>query len=275
MLRPRTRPRPGHVLPAGVRRARRRGAVGLAVRRPPRVAEQPRRRRRARRHHAVLPGRRPGRVAAARRRAARPLGAGRGPGPRAGPLAAARARRPRGAAAARPGRHRRRQPHLGRRGRPGASRWPGSGATTRFPDAVEQAKLQALSDAIDARPASTMPTTPRSRSPPTPKGAAGAELDAAQRELLRALLGDLPRPRPGRGLPTAAATTTTRRSTPSTSPGPARPSPASRTTTACRARGCSIEWDNTQRGEPRARRVARPGGRLRLDVLAAHRAAHH
>ena len=58
-VRPRARPRPRPVLPAGVRRARRRGAVGLAVRRPPRVAEQPRRRRRPRRHHPVLHGRRP------------------------------------------------------------------------------------------------------------------------------------------------------------------------------------------------------------------------
>ena len=51
-LRPRTRPRPGPLLPAGVRRAGRAGAVGLAVRRAPRVAEQPGRRRAGGRHHA-------------------------------------------------------------------------------------------------------------------------------------------------------------------------------------------------------------------------------
>ena len=42
---PRTGPRSRPVLPAGIRRARRAGAVGLALRRPSRVAEQPRRRR--------------------------------------------------------------------------------------------------------------------------------------------------------------------------------------------------------------------------------------
>ena len=42
-LGPGTWPRPGDVLPAGVRRARWRRAVGLALRRPPRIAEQPRR----------------------------------------------------------------------------------------------------------------------------------------------------------------------------------------------------------------------------------------
>ena len=87
------------------------GAVGLAVRRPPRVAEQPRRRRRAGRHHPVLPRRRPGGLPAARRRALPAARPGRGPRPRPGPLArprAGRARRP-----ARPGPvgHRHRQPH--------------------------------------------------------------------------------------------------------------------------------------------------------------------
>ena len=79
-VRPGARPRPRPVLPAGLRRARRRGAVGLAVRRPPRLAQQPGRRRRAGQHHAVLPGGRPGHVAAARRRGEPPARPGRGPG---------------------------------------------------------------------------------------------------------------------------------------------------------------------------------------------------
>ena len=63
------------------------GAVGLALRRPPRVAEQPRRRRRAGRDDAVLHGRRPRRVAAARRRGEPPARPRRGPGPRPRPVA--------------------------------------------------------------------------------------------------------------------------------------------------------------------------------------------
>src|SRR5207245_1014634 len=75
------------VATGGVRRARRHGAVGLAVRRPPRVAEQPRRGRRGARHDAVLLRRRPGVLSAARPGAAAPAGRGRGSGPRADPLA--------------------------------------------------------------------------------------------------------------------------------------------------------------------------------------------
>ena len=80
-LGPGTGPRPGHVLPAGVRRAGRRGAVGLAVRRPPRVAEQPRRRRRGPRRRpraSSAPTRRSPRCWARRR-------CGRWPGPRTWP----------------------------------------------------------------------------------------------------------------------------------------------------------------------------------------------
>ena len=66
-VRPGAWSRPWAVLPAGVRRAGQRTSVGLAVRRPPRVVEQPRGGRHARRDDAVLPGCGSRYVAAARR----------------------------------------------------------------------------------------------------------------------------------------------------------------------------------------------------------------
>src|ERR1700678_1923762 len=89
-------PRP--VLPARLRHPGRRRRLGLPVRRPPRIAEQPRGRRRAGRRHTVLHGRRPGRLATSRRRAQPAAGPGRGPGPRARAVALARAHAAGGAA---------------------------------------------------------------------------------------------------------------------------------------------------------------------------------
>ena len=117
-LGPGTGPRPRHVPPPGVRRAGRRGAVGLALRRPPPVAEQPGGGRRGPVRDPAVLRRRPGIVAAARPGAAAPAGRGRGPGPRAGPLA--RSRPGRTGHPGRPGavRHHRRQPDLPVRRRP-------------------------------------------------------------------------------------------------------------------------------------------------------------
>ena len=56
-------------------------AMGLALRRPPRIAEQPHRRRHGRLHHPLLPRRRSGGLPAARPRAAAAAGRSRGPGP--------------------------------------------------------------------------------------------------------------------------------------------------------------------------------------------------
>ena len=67
-VRPRARSRPRPVLPARLRRPGRRRHLGLAVRRAPRLPEQPDRRRRTGLHHAVLHGRRSGVLRAARRR---------------------------------------------------------------------------------------------------------------------------------------------------------------------------------------------------------------
>ena len=109
-LRPRAWPRPGHVLRPGVRGARRRCDVGLALRRPPRVGEPHDRRRRAGRLDALLPRRRPGVLAAARTAPAASAGRGRGPRARARHVARRRAARPGPAGARRARRPRHRQP---------------------------------------------------------------------------------------------------------------------------------------------------------------------
>src|SRR5918994_1061184 len=57
-----------------------------------------------------------------------------------------------------------------------------------FPDVVEQAKLQALSDAIDANTGYADTDHARLEYTSVPKGIAAAELDSRQREMLRALL---------------------------------------------------------------------------------------
>lgn len=59
----------------------------------------------------------------------------------------------------------------------------------RFPDAGEQAKLQALSDAIDEAAGYGDDDHAAVSYTQAPKGVPGAELDDEQRRLLRALLG--------------------------------------------------------------------------------------
>ena len=145
----------------------------------------------------------------------------------------------------------------------------------RFPDAVEQAKLQRLSDSIDetaglgdADHGAVAHTT-------APKGVAAAGLEAEQRDLLRALLG-----------------TYLDRVPESVSPirrydddsvldsvhiawaGPLEPvGPA---TTASRGPGLLVEWDNTQRGANHAHSVCRdPTSDFGLEAPSRHRAAHH
>ncbi len=124
--------------------------MGLALRRPPRVAEQPRGRRRARRDDPVLPGRRPGVVA----RCSAAPSTGRSAGSRTWPASwsarstpdlAARAvlleQAPSDFVTAN-----RTTVSEGDQVIPLAGVW----RDERFPDDGEQAKLQALSDAIDA-----------------------------------------------------------------------------------------------------------------------------
>ena len=102
-----------------------------------------------------------------------------------------------------------------------------------------------------------------------------AELDAGQRELLRALLGTyFDRVPPGSRRWTA--TTTTPRSTPCTSPGPGPTEPGAPHYYRLQGPQLLIEWDNTQRSANHAHSVWRdPATDFGLDVLAGHRAAHH
>ncbi|GAA0905579.1 DUF3500 domain-containing protein [Pseudonocardia zijingensis] len=110
---------------------------------------------------------------------------------------------------------------------------------------------------------------------PEPKGVAGAELDAAQRELLRALLA-----------------TYLDRVPAEISPMPRYDDPAALDAVHVAWAGGTapgephyyrlqgprllVEWDNTQRGVNHAHAVWRdPEADFGRDVLAAHRAAHH
>ena len=144
----------------------------------------------------------------------------------------------------------------------------------RFPDPAEQAKLQALSDTIDEVAASTTQTTWRSPTRPRRRGSRRPTWTRASARCCARFwrpTSTACRPRSRRSL----ATTTTRRWTPSMSPGRARPRPARR---LYRLQGprLLVEWDNTQRGANHAHSVWRdPAADFGLDVLTAHRAAHH
>ena len=118
-LRPGPRPGPGNVLPEGLRRTGRTPAVGMAVRRPSRLAQLPHRRQPARLGHALLHRRGPGVLAPARRARASSARPGGGPGTRTCQLSS----RPTGGArrspAEGPARPRHGQPQPRFRGRPG------------------------------------------------------------------------------------------------------------------------------------------------------------
>lgn len=148
----------------------------------------------------------------------------------------------------------------------------------RFPDAEEQAKLQALSDAIDDAAGLTDEHHRTVAYSTTPRGVAGSDLDAGQRELLHALLGTylgrvpeglspLPAYDPERD--GAALDTVHLAWAGSTEPGEPH---------YYRLQGprLLIEWDNTQRGANHAHSVWRdPEADFGLDLLARHRTAHH
>ena len=134
--------------------------------------------------------------------------------------------------------------------------------TERFADDEQQAKLQALSDAIDAarrtRTATTRRWNTRSsrRVCPRPsstannatcsgRSSAPTSIGCRARCLARDRYDD------------------DARSTVSTSRGPDRPAPASRTTTGCRARAAHRVGQHAARRQPRPLGVARPRLRLR------------
>jgi hypothetical protein len=142
----------------------------------------------------------------------------------------------------------------------------------RFPDDEEQEKLQRLSDAIDAAADYDEPDHAAVEYTETPRGIAGRDLDAGQRELLRGLLGTYVDRVPEEVSPSydeAALDEVHLAWAGPTEPGAPH---------YYRLQGPRLlaEWDNTQRGANHAHSVWRdPSSDFGLDVLAAHRARHH
>jgi Protein of unknown function (DUF3500) len=144
----------------------------------------------------------------------------------------------------------------------------------RFPDPVEQAKLQALSDAIDVAAGYAEADHRALEYTARPKGIPGADLRAEERELLRALLGTYFGRVPEAVSPMAtydeaaldAVHFAWAGSTESSAPHYYR----------VQGPRLLLEWDNTQRGANHAHSVWRvPENDFGLDVLRAHRRRHH
>jgi hypothetical protein len=144
----------------------------------------------------------------------------------------------------------------------------------RFPDPVEQAKLQALSDAIDAAAGFDESDHAALELTAAPRGVPGRELDAGQRELLRALLGTYFGRVPEGISPLARYDDAALDAVHVAWAGPTEPGLPH----YYRVQGprLLIEWDNTQRGANHAHSVWRdPDSDFGLDVLAAHHERHH
>lgn len=147
--------------------------------------------------------------------------------------------------------------------------------TDRFGDPVEQDKLQALSDAIDETAGYGERQHSAVEYTAVPRGVPAAELDGDQRSLLRALLGTY------LGRVPAAVSPLDRYADDAALDavhvawaGPTAPGEPH----YYRLQGPRLlaEWDNTQRGANHAHSVWRdPDADFGLDVLAAHRVAHH
>jgi hypothetical protein len=141
----------------------------------------------------------------------------------------------------------------------------------RFRDPAEWAKLQKMSDAIDEAAAFDEDDHRAVEYTLAPRGVAGAELDAGQREVLRLLLGiyfervpDGVGPRYDDAALDAVHVAWA---------GPLAPGAPH----YYRLQGprLLVEWDNTQRGANHAHSVWRdPVADFGLDVLARHHAAH-
>ena len=145
----------------------------------------------------------------------------------------------------------------------------------RFPDAAEQEKLQAMSDAIDRAAGYGEADHSAVAYSAEPKGVAAAEFDAGQREVLRALLGTYLDRVPEEVSPLrrydddAVLDAVHVAWAGSTDPGAPH---------YYRVQGprLLVEWDNTQRGANHAHSVWRdPEADFGLDVLARHRATAH
>jgi hypothetical protein len=144
----------------------------------------------------------------------------------------------------------------------------------RFGDPAEQAKLQAMSDAIDAAAGFGEADHRALEFTAAPKGVAGAELDAGQRELLLALLGTYFGRVPDAASPLARYGAAALDAVHIAWAGPTDPGLPHYY--RVQGPGLLIEWDNTQRGANHAHSVWRdPERDFGLDVLAAHREQHH
>ncbi len=145
----------------------------------------------------------------------------------------------------------------------------------RFPDAVEQAKLQALSDAIVEVTGLSGAASEAVAGSIEPRGVPAAELDAEQREILRVLLSTyLDRAPAGVSPLHRYNDETVLDAVHFAWAGPTAPGQPH----YYRLQGprLLIEWDNTQSNANHAHSVWRdPTSDFGLDVLARHRAAHH
>jgi hypothetical protein len=145
----------------------------------------------------------------------------------------------------------------------------------RFPDAAEWARLVALSEAIDEAAGYGEAEHAALEFTAEPRGVAAAELDAGQRELLRALLGTYLGRVPDEVSPLRRYDDDAALDAVSFAwAGPTEPGAPH----YYRLQGprLLVEWDNTQRGANHAHSVWRdPEADFGLDVLARHLSAHH
>ena len=144
----------------------------------------------------------------------------------------------------------------------------------RFPDDVEQDKLQRLSDAIDDAAGFDVSDHRILEYTLAPKGVAGTDLDAGQRDTLRALLSTYFDRVPPEVSPMGSYDDAALDAVHFAWAGPTELGAPH----YYRLQGprLLIEWDNTQRGANHAHSVWRdPSADFGLDVLARHRAAHH
>jgi Protein of unknown function (DUF3500) len=145
----------------------------------------------------------------------------------------------------------------------------------RFPDPVQQAQLQSLSDAIAEVTELSDADQDAVAYSIEPNGVPAAEFDAEQREMLRALLGTyLDRAPDGVSPLHRYADETALDAVHFAWAGPTAPGQPH----YYRLQGPQllIEWDNTQNNANHAHSVWRdPTSDFGLDVLARHRAAHH
>ncbi len=144
----------------------------------------------------------------------------------------------------------------------------------RFPDDVEQDKLQRLSDAIDEATAYDDDDHRAVAYSSVPRGVAGSALDGGQRELLSALLSTYLDRVPEGVSPMPAYDAAALDAVHIAWAGPTEPGAPH----YYRVQGprLLLEWDNTQRGANHAHSVWRdPEADFGLDVLGRHRAEHH